>query len=143
MGGRQAKEKRRPGGRRGEAEKNAAKEFHYRTAFFRDFDGRYFRMRISVMEGEQGKIAYNIGNILERPFPNVNGSSANAALTKTGNDLSGDSIRESAEKSKGEFVEEAESGRMISAPTAEDGRDVETEGRVDQGIDPYDGRDKN
>ena len=103
----------------------ASKGFNYRISFFRDFDGRYYRMKISVMEGEQGKIAYNIGEIVERPFPNVNGSSANAALLKTGNDLSGDSIRESAEKSKREFAEE-ESGRMISAPTEMDGRGAET-----------------
>ena len=51
--------------------------FNYRTAFFRDFDKKYYRLKISVMEGTDGKIAYNIGEVKERSFPtDVKGSSA-------------------------------------------------------------------
>lgn len=55
----------------------ASSGFNYRTAYFRDFDKKYYRLRISVMEGADGKIAYNIGEVKERNFPEkVNGSSA-------------------------------------------------------------------
>lgn len=48
----------------------------YRTAYFRDFDGKYYRLRISVANGKNGNVVYNIGDIKERSFPTINGSSA-------------------------------------------------------------------
>ena len=43
--------------------------FNYRTAYFRDFDGSYYKLTISV--GQNGNIntIYNVGKIKEVPFP--------------------------------------------------------------------------
>ena len=48
----------------------------YRTAFFHDFDGKYYRLKISAAMGKDGTVVYNIGDIEERSFPKVTGSSA-------------------------------------------------------------------
>ena len=48
----------------------------YRTAFFHDFDGKYYRLKISAAMGKDGTVVYNIGDIDERSFPKVTGSSA-------------------------------------------------------------------
>ncbi len=54
----------------------ASRGWNYRTVFFRDFDGKYYRLYISVAQGADGNVVYHIGNIEERSFPNVIGSSA-------------------------------------------------------------------
>lgn len=56
--------------------------WNYRTAFFRDFDGKYYRVRISVAIGSDGNIVYNIGEMQERSFPQVNGSSGNSGAQR-------------------------------------------------------------
>ena len=56
----------------------------YRTAYFHDFDGKYYRLKISAAKGADGNVVYNIGNIEERSFPKVIGSS-----TKDGGALNG------------------------------------------------------
>ena len=61
------------GGRNGEF---ASGGWSYRTAFFRDFDGKYYRLRISAAKNSDGTIVYNIGDVKERSFPTINGSSA-------------------------------------------------------------------
>ena len=48
----------------------------YRNAFFQDFDGKYYRLTISAAKGADGNVVYNIGNIEERSFPKIVGSSA-------------------------------------------------------------------
>lgn len=51
--------------------------FDYRTAFFRDFNGDYYRVNISVGVFEDGKVAYSIGkDIAKRSFPGPDGSSS-------------------------------------------------------------------
>ena len=57
--------------------------FDYRTAYFRDLDGKYYRLRLSVGLNSDGKEAYNIGEIKEIPFPDksVNGSKANEMIS--------------------------------------------------------------
>ena len=47
----------------------------YRTAYFQDFDGKYYRLRISAAKNADGTIVYNIGDVKERSFPTINGSS--------------------------------------------------------------------
>ncbi len=54
----------------------AAKGWQYRTAFFQDFDGKYYRVSISVAQGENGNVVYNIGKIERRSHPTIDGSSA-------------------------------------------------------------------
>ena len=59
----------------------ASKGWNYRTAYFKDFDGKYYRLQISVAQSEDGNVVYNVGDIKERSFPTVDGSSAkNGAL---------------------------------------------------------------
>lgn len=60
-------------GRHGDFAKDG---WNYRTAFFQDFDGKYYRLRISVAQGADGNIVYNIGDIKERSPLTVDGSSA-------------------------------------------------------------------
>lgn len=60
------------GGRHGDMAKNG---WNYRTAYFMDFNEKYYRARISVALGEDGSIVYNIGEMQERSIPQINGSS--------------------------------------------------------------------
>lgn len=47
------------------------------TSYFpMDFDGKYYRLRISAAKNLDGTIVYNIGDVKERSFPTVDGSSA-------------------------------------------------------------------
>lgn len=52
--------------------------WNYRTAYFMDFDGKYYRTRISVALGKDGSIVYNIGKMQERSTPRIAGSSGNS-----------------------------------------------------------------
>lgn len=65
------------GGRHGELAENG---WYYRTAFFRDFDGTYYRVTLSVPSGRNGFTVYNVGRMRERSLPTSSGSSAYAAL---------------------------------------------------------------
>lgn len=62
-------------GRHGEMAKDG---WNYRTAYFMDFDGKYYRTRISVALGKDGSIVYNIGKMQERSTPRIAGSSGNS-----------------------------------------------------------------
>lgn len=54
--------------------------WNYRTAYFLDFDGKYYRCVISVSIGKNGNAVYNIGEMKERSFSTaqkaLSGSSA-------------------------------------------------------------------
>ena len=56
----------------------ASQGFDYRTAYFRDLDGGYYRLTLSIGVNKDGKEAYNIGKIKKIPFPekSVSGSKA-------------------------------------------------------------------
>lgn len=54
---------------------NASGGWDYRTAYFMDFDGKYYQLVISVMVDKEGKAFYNIGAIRERKPPKSLGSS--------------------------------------------------------------------
>lgn len=60
----------------------ASAGWNYRTAYFLDFDGKYYRCTISVSIGKNGNAVYNIGEMEERSFPTaqkaLSGSSANS-----------------------------------------------------------------
>lgn len=56
--------------------------WNYRTAYFQDFDGQYYKLKLSVAMGEDGNVVYNVGNIVKRSFPNVDGSSAKGGAQK-------------------------------------------------------------
>mgnify|MGYP004518242477 CR=1 FL=1 len=86
------------GGRHGDMAKNG---WNYRTAYFMDYNEKYYRTRISVALGEDGSIVYNIGDMQERSIPQINGSSGNSGAQR-GN-ASTDSISTSGEKVNGKF----------------------------------------
>lgn len=86
------------GGRHGDMAKDG---WNYRTAYFMDFDGKYYRTRISVALGKDGSIVYNIGEMQERSTPQINGSSENSGAQR-GN-ASGISILTDGENVKPKF----------------------------------------
>ena len=103
------------GGRHGDMAKDG---WNYRTAYFMDFDGKYYRTRISVALGKAGSIVYNIGEMQERSTPQINGSSGNSGAQR-GN-ASGTSILTDGENVKPQFslkapVEAEKKGHVKSA----------------------------
>ena len=86
------------GGRHGDMAKDG---WNYRTAYFMDFDGKYYRTRISVALGKDGSIVYNIGEMQERSTPQINGSSGKSGA-QWGN-ASGTSIPADGENVKPQF----------------------------------------
>ena len=99
------------GGRHGDMAKDG---WNYRTAYFMDFDGKYYRTRISVALGKDGSIVYNIGEMQERSTPQINGSSENSGAQR-GN-ASGTSILTDGENVKQKFSLKAtdSTGRKLS-----------------------------
>lgn len=73
----------------GEHGEKAAGGWNYRTAYFRDWDGAYFKCTISVQIGKDGNAVYNIGKMEKSTFPAVpkalNGSSANGGAQRKEN----------------------------------------------------------
>ena len=64
----------------GELAKNG---WYYRTAWFSDFDGQYYRVTISTADGNNGVVVYNVGKIEKRTSPTkIRGSSD--PVTETG-----------------------------------------------------------
>ena len=59
--------------------KDAEGGWNYRTAFFMDFDKKYYKVKLSVQIGTDGNAVYNIGDMQERRPPMPNGSSANGS----------------------------------------------------------------
>lgn len=80
----------------------AEKGWNYRTAYFQDFDGTYYKTSISVMQGKDGNTVYNVGKMEERSIPSAVGSSAKGGAHK-GNTSLTSSVPNSAEKVKGRF----------------------------------------
>lgn len=69
----------------------AADGWYYRTAYFRDFDGRYYKVTISTALNPEGTIIYNVGHMKEEAFPKIKGSYAENGNGPRGN-ASTDSI---------------------------------------------------
>ena len=86
----------------------AAEGWNYRRAYFMDFDGRYYRVTISVAQGPDGKMIYNIGQIKEEASPKVKGSSAETGNGPRGFASSEGSIRQNGENVNGKFSASAE-----------------------------------
>ncbi len=78
----------------------ASAGWNYRTAYFLDFDGKYYRCTISVSISKNGNAVYNIGEMKERSFPTaqkaLSGSSANSGALGREASSQG-SIRKSSE----------------------------------------------
>ena len=78
----------------------ASEGWNYRTAYFMDFDGKYYRVTISVAQGPDGKMVYNIGQMKEEASPKVNGSSAQNGNGQRGFASSDNRVAESNESVK-------------------------------------------
>ncbi len=63
----------------------AADGWNYRTAYFRDFDGRYYKVTISTALNPEGTIIYNVGHMKEEAFPKIKGSYAENGNGPRGN----------------------------------------------------------
>ena len=118
------------GGRHGDMAKDG---WNYRTAYFMDFDGKYYRTRISVALGKDGGIVYNIGEMQERSTPQINGSSGNSGAQR-GN-ASGISILTEGGNVKPKFSLKAtdSTGRKLSEQQQEyfkDSKVRDAEGRL-------------
>ena len=104
-------------GRHGEM---ASGGWNYRSAYFEDFNGEYYRLKISVAQNADGKMLYNIGQIKpvgkgkEEAHPKIEGSRANNDDDPRGFASSANSIRQGTEKSQ-------EGGVKFSLATESDG----------------------
>ena len=76
----------------------ASKGWNYRTAYFMDFDGKYYKTTISVAQGTDGSVIYNVGQMQERSAPQIDGSSGKPGAQR-GN-ASDSSIRQSSGNSQ-------------------------------------------
>ena len=88
----------------------------YREAWFQDFDGQYYRVTISIADGDNGVVVYNVGDMKRRGSPaNIHGSSDSVTETgaQQGKSSSTVTIRQtegnSQEKSSGRASVEVES----------------------------------
>lgn len=80
----------------------AEKGWNYRTAYFMDFDGKYYKTTISVAVGSDGSMVYNVGKMQERSIPQISGSSGKTGALR-GNASSANSIRQPAGNSQEKF----------------------------------------
>ena len=83
-------------------------KFEYRTAYFRDYDNKYYRVHLSVGIDENGKTVYSIGNdIKEQEFPQVNGSGSAAKVQRQsrseGDGLSGATLNSIIRDADGKY----------------------------------------
>lgn len=107
-------------GRHGEM---ANSGWNYRTAYFEDFDGKYYKLTISTALDSNGITIYNIGTIKEEAHPKIMGSRAGNGDGPRGVASSADSIRSSTEDVKErfsaaddtEYMAAVESGDMEAA----------------------------
>lgn len=74
--------------------------FNYFLAYFRDADGKYYRVPFSSAINEQEETTYSIGTIRQRSFPAGRGSSSNKEALKGGRKASGNIIYSSEAKSQ-------------------------------------------
>ena len=71
--------------------------WNYRTAYFKDFDGKYYEVTISTAQNADGRMIYNIGQMQERSDSQINGSSAANSGALWGDASSSNNIRNSGE----------------------------------------------
>lgn len=103
----------------------AADGWNYRTAYFRDFDGRYYKVTISTALNPEGTIIYNVGHMKEEAFPKIKGSYA-----ENGNGPRGNASTNSISTGGGNVnTEKFSTGRSIEEMAGVDtGRTVQENG---------------
>ncbi|MBQ7036316.1 MAG: hypothetical protein IJN74_02370 [Clostridia bacterium] len=63
--------------------------FNYRTAYFEDFDGQYYRLTLSVGINGEINTVYNVGKIKEAQFPRGSKAKQNASAVGTSASIEG------------------------------------------------------
>lgn len=87
----------------------------YRTAYFMDFDGKYYKVTISAAINSDGNTIYNIGQMKEEASPKVKGSRAKTGDGPRGFASSSDSVSEDGSSVKQKFSRELDSdGRELT-----------------------------
>ena len=107
----------------------ASSGWNYRTAFFKDFDGKYYKVTISTAQSADGKMIYNIGQMQERSIPQINGSSAAGSGALRG-DASVDSLSRGVQNVKlkfsgantAEYIAGDDAARLAKANTVDDAK---------------------
>lgn len=107
----------------------ASSGWNYRTAFFKDFDGKYYKVTISTAQSADGKMIYNIGQMQERSIPQINGSSAAGSGALRGG-ASVDSLSRSVQNVKpkfsgantAEYIAGDDAARLAKANTVDDAK---------------------
>ena len=89
--------------------------WNYQTAYFMDFDGKYYKTTISVAEGAGGSIVYNVGKMQERSTPQIGGSSGKAGALR-GN--ASDERPSTRRTLHADVTQSAESGESNAQPSA-------------------------
>ena len=109
--------------------------FSYRTAYFHDFDGKYYKVTISVGHNGTKATVYNVAQIKEDTLPTanilaVNGSKAVGKYPlKHSISESGENVNSSSKKSY--FVSEADDG-MDSDVTAKARRELQQDAELER-----------
>ena len=115
----------------GELAKNG---WYYRTAWFSDFDGQYYRVTISTADGNNGVVVYNVGKIEKRTSPTKKRGSSDS-VTETGARQEKSSSTATIRQTEGNSQEKS-SGRA-SIVTLPDGKKyVQADRQVIFGNDP-------
>jgi len=101
--------------------------WNYRTAFFEDFDGKYYQVTISVAMGADGNVVYNIGKIKERSKPSFSGSSEKygARWGIASSDNSIPQVSANGNTSAEDVTEMSQSGRKMYISDEEAGSEAE------------------
>ncbi len=106
----------------------------YRTAYFMDFDGKYYRVTISAAINSDGNTIYNIGQMKEEASPKVKGSRAKTGDGPRGFASSNNSVSGNNGSVKQKFSRELDSdGRKLTEAQREffkDSKVRDDEGRL-------------
>ena len=111
----------------------ASEGWKYRTAFFRDFDGKYYRLQISVANGNKGSVPYNIGDIEERRFPKITGSSAKGGALN-GESSSGINVPQEGKSVKRQYSFAGPSARTANSQTLAEAKTLDEQGVANETI---------
>ena len=90
----------------------------YRTAYFEDFDGKYYETTISAAQSDAGKMIYNIGQMKEEASPKVKGSSAKTGNAPRGFASSDTSVRGVGKNVNKKYSPDSENDRRKAAQFA-------------------------
>nr|DAD96358.1 MAG TPA: hypothetical protein [Myoviridae sp. ctagO6] len=90
----------------------ASSGWNYRTAYFKDFDGTYYKVTISASKNSSGSMVYNIGKMQERSIPQISGSSAASSGALRGNASSDKRVSEDGSTVKQKFSRELSIDRL-------------------------------